>query len=519
MLGEFHEAETCCRKVIALKPDAVGTYNNLGNALKFQGKLQEAEECYRQALSLMPGYAEAHNNLGNLLKEQGALQEAEAHYRQAITSVPNYADARNNLGLILQDQDKLDDAITSYRCAISIKPDFADAYNNLGNALLDQCHDLRHSKEAEECFRQALRYKPDDPETHLNLAALLADLGRYQEADANYRHVLEIKPGHLIATAGLTMLLERKGDFAAASALVEPLVDAGVDDVPLLLSYAALLRHQDRQRDAVALLEKLLQQSMEHKRRVDVHFALGKLYDELRQHDKAFHHFRQANTLDAKEFGKPEFVRQFDAFLAAFSPEGIGSRPRASNRSKLPVFIVGMPRSGTSLVEQILANHPLVHGAGELVDISEISSQLPALLGTSNHYPQCLDDFTRKNIDPTAQKYLDRLGGLAHNVVRVTDKMPHNFMALGLIDMLFPGARVIHCVRDPVDTCLSIYFQHFNDTHVYARAFEFARPVLSAIPTANGALEDCAAYSADGHSVRRACGKPGGPEPQDDRIL
>ncbi|MHB8256706.1 MAG: sulfotransferase family protein [Acidiferrobacterales bacterium] len=101
--------------------------------------------------------------------------------------------------------------------------------------------------------------------------------------------------------------------------------------------------------------------------------------------------------------------------------------------------------------------------------ISEISSQLPALLGTSNHYPQCLDDFTRKNIDPIAQKYLDRLGGLAHNVVRVTDKMPHNFMALGLIDLLFPGARVIHCVRDPVDTCLSIYFQHFNDTHVYAR--------------------------------------------------
>ena len=505
-LGKREEAMKCCQQAAWLQPDLAEVHNTMGLLLKDQGSLDEAAEnfqraialrsgyaeayfnlglcgqdrndppaaevCFRHAIQLRPGYAEVHGALGSLLASTGRLDDAVVSFRRSLELKPDSAEVHRALGAVLASQCKWNQAISHYRLAIKLKPDFAEAYANLGNALMDQDQGPKYGEEAAACFRQALRFRPDDPGIHINLATVLTDLGRDQEAEASYRRALELKPGHTAATAGLAMLLERRGDFGVASTLVGPLVDAGTTDVLLLLSQAVLLRHQDRRTDAVALLEQCLQQPMENKRRVEVHFALGKLYDELRRYEQAFHHFLQANTLDAKEFNGQEVARQFDAFAAAFAPQRIGQRPRASNRSRLPVFIVGMPRSGTSLVEQILASHPLVHGAGELIDIHDIASQLPALLGTSNPYPQCLDDLTRRNIDPIAQRHLDRLARLSHDAVRVTDKMPHNFMALGLIDLLFPGARVIHCLRDPIDTCLSIYFQRFNDFHGYARDLE-----------------------------------------------
>jgi len=506
-LGNPAEAMQCCQQAAQLQPDLVEVHNTLGLLLKEQGRIDDAagsfqhaialrpdyadahfnlglcsqirnvsavaEACFRHAIRLQPGHAEAHSALGSLMASIGRLDDAVVSFRRVIEIKPDSAATHNDLGAVLALQRKWDKAISHYRLAIGLKPDFADAYNNLGNALMDRDQGPKHGNEAEECFREALRYKPDVPEIHINLAATLTDMGRDREADASYRRVLQLEPGHPGATAGLAMLLERRGDFDAACALVDPLVGAGTDDVQLLLSHAALLRHKDRREDAVAVLEQCLQHTMDDQQRVKAHFALGKLYDELGQYDQAFDHYRQGNALDTKEFDEKEdekkVVQEFDAILAAFAQERVGHRPRASNRSKLPVFIVGMPRSGTTLVEQILASHPLVYGAGELIDISDITTRLSTLLGTPAPYPQCLDALTRKNIDPIAQKHLERLSRLARDVVRVTDKMPHNFLSLGLIDLLFPGARIIHCMRDPVDTCLSIYFQRFNDIHAYAR--------------------------------------------------
>ena len=146
--------------------------------------------------------------------------------------------------------------------------------------------------------------------------------------------------------------------------------------------------------------------------------------------------------------------------------------PRSANRSKLPVFIVGMPRSGTSLVEQILASHPQVCGAGELEDAHGMTVTLATMLGGKIAYPACLTSAKRRHLDELAQRYLAKLSKFSRTAMRVTDKMPHNFMALGLIELLFPGAHIIHCKRDPVDTCLSIYGLEFNTNHPYADNLE-----------------------------------------------
>ena len=502
-LGQRADAMDYCQQALRLQPERVEARNTMGLLFKDDGRIEEAVRNFQQAISLRPQYAEAHFNLGLCHQERADLPAAEACFRQAIQWRPDYVEAHRRLGGLLQIMErpddaavslrrvvalmpdsaedhealasvlallrKWDDAIAHFRRAIELKPDYLAAYNNLANALLDGKTGLDFSEEAEACFRQALRYQPDSAEILRNLAWLLADLGRYEEAEACYRRSLELEPGNLLTVAGWATMLEHKGDFDGGFALVEPLITAGTGEVRVALSYAALATHKNCRAEAAAVLERFVNEPMSVQSRVDLHFSLGKLFDELKQYQPAFEHYHLGNTLHRKQFSEQvDLLSQFDTFMAKFSPEWISRRPRASNRSKLPVFIVGMPRSGTSLVEQILACHPLVHGAGELRDIFLIAKQLPEVLGTADPYPQCLDRLTRKNIDAIAQKHLDRLGGLARDVVRVTDKMPHNFMFLGLIDLLFPGARVIHCRRDPVDTCLSIYFQQFNSHHLYA---------------------------------------------------
>ncbi len=456
------QAITCFQRAIALRPQYAEAHYNLGLCHQALGSFKEAEACFRNAIHWRPRYAEAHGRLARALASMGKLEEAVLSYQHLVGITPDSAEAHRDLGVLLASLCKWDDAISHFRRAIQLKSDFADAYGDLGNALLDQSPDPKHVAEAVECFQHALFHKPDVPDVQLRLAIGLADVGRYQEAEANYRRVLVLKPDNPLAKAGLANVLEHRGEFDASYALVKPLVDAGTDNIYVALSYASLAGRFDCRVQAVALLEGILQGQLNDKQQVHAHFMLGKLYDELQQYSKAFEHYRQGNILEAKEFDEQENQGNFGMLIAAFASERVHHRPRASNRSKLPVFIVGMPRSGTTLVEQILSSHPLVHGAGELTDINDIVFSLQSELSASNPYPQCVDDLNRRNIDLIAQKYLDRLGRLARDAVRVTDKMPHNFISVGMIDMLFPAARIIHCVRDPIDTCLSIYFQHFN---------------------------------------------------------
>jgi hypothetical protein len=238
----------------------------------------------------------------------------------------------------------------------------------------------------------------------------------------------------------------------------------------LAATFADICHRVNRCPDAVAWLEEILADGLsERNDEARLHFCLGKIFDGMGEFDKAFAHFELGNTLKRVNFGASHYTEEMDALKRFFTPTMLASLPRASNRSELPVFIVGMPRSGTTLVEQILASHPAVFGAGELEDINRLVRMLPSRLGGDTEYPQCLTNLGQELLDTMAQTYLDRLHGLANGALRVTDKMPHNFMSLGIIELMFPHARVIHCLRDPLDTCLSIHTHYdFNEHHGYA---------------------------------------------------
>lgn len=459
--GHLSDAMVCCQQALRLKPDYAEAYHNLGNVFWDQGDLDQALICYQEAIRLKPDYAESYSHLGDALQARGRLTEAEMSYRQAIQRRPDYAEAYNNLGTILQRRGDLDQAIASYQKALQLKPDFAEAYNNLGLVL----HEQGKLSLAIASYRRAVQHKPDYTEAYTNLGAALQVQGHFAEAQANYQEALRLTPDCIEALAGEASLLEKQGDFVQAYERLYPLLQAGTTNIAVITTLATLCRHYDHRTTIVTLMERLLaQENLSTGQRRSLLFALGKLCDELKAFDKAFAYFQQANALKPCHFDPGKHAAFITALIDTYSVDRWTQLPRATYQSERPVFIVGMPRSGTSLVEQILASHPLVFGAGELPDITQIA----ASLGAEYPSPDCVEQFSVDTLNSLTYRYLCHLEHLSPDAVRITDKMPGNFLHLGLIALLFPQARIIHCVRDPLDTCLSCYFQDFIGNHDYA---------------------------------------------------
>jgi tetratricopeptide (TPR) repeat protein len=463
---DFAGAEECGRRVIASRPDIPTAHFNLGIALQKQGKYQEAIDCLRQAILLSPNYAEAHNELGVALQlvGEGDLDSAVECYRKALALKPAYPEAHYNLATALRDLSNKDDAEAHFEETLRLNPMMLEAYIAYGIMLKE----YGQYAKAAATFQMATQHFPNDLGLAVELGMALLDLGQQQKAEQNFERVLKLQPDNVEVCARLAQLSDRKGEFEAGYAWLRPLLEKGTDSVSVALAFAALAKHLGQQEQAIALLERLLQDRKTATERKIMHFALGKIYDEQKSYDQAFKHYQSANELDNKKLDMEWMGGKFDELITVFSEEDIARRPRASNKSRLPIFIVGMPRSGTSLIEQILATHGDVYGAGELEAMPNLVSSLPRLLDSKLHYPYCVDLLKRKGIDEIAQRHLARLAAYSSQAKKVTDKLPHNFLHLGMIDMLFPGARIIHCMRDPIDTCLSIYSLPFNATHRYA---------------------------------------------------
>ncbi len=464
MLGRLDEAEQCCRRVVGLVPTAHGPYVNLANVLGMLGRTAEAEACYRRAIGLAPGDAQAYVNLGNLLMARGRLDEAETRYREAIQYDPRSAEALSNLGAALCELGRAEEAEEACRGAVVIAPDFADAHVNLGNALSLQLN----AGEAERCYRLALRYAPDNARAHANLGRALQTLGDYQGAAASYERALALNPGDLGTVADRAGLYERMGDLEGARRTLTPLIERQADDVRVGLALAVVAERSGDHRDAARILERCLSAARRDGDRADVHFALGEVYDELENYEQAFRHYEIGNSLDRHPVDEDAQRAMIDARIAAFSAVSLQRLPRATADFQKPVFIVGMPRSGTSLVEQILASHPGVYARGEAGDIAAMAAAVADRFGLSGGYPAGVGEVTQAAVDELAREYVQQAEGVAGGAVRITDKTPLHFLELGLVQLVLPGSRVIHCRRDPRDTCLSIYFHRFNRRHAYA---------------------------------------------------
>lgn len=429
-LGDPEGAETLLQQAAALQPKNESVWNNLGVMLEARGAFAEADECYQRAITLQPRQSTLHFNRGNNLRSLGRWDDAEASFRQCIALDPRHAHARHNLGALLKERGE------------------------------------RH--EAEQLFRETIALDPAMVDAQVNLGSTLQGLGRDEEALACYREAQRLQPGYADAMAGEISVLDRLGHVQEARERVGPLLEAAPENPDAIITFASLARGEADQERAIAALQGLLtRHDLLATKREAALFALGKLCDTRGRFEEAFVYYQEANTVRPSAFDLDAFREHCGKVRAAFNLDARRYLPHARNDSTLPVFVVGMPRSGTSLVEQIIASHPDAFGAGELDWLDHLTDAMPPRLASAAAYPECVADLSVRALDTMAGEYLALLRTKSPTAARVVDKMPGNFMHLGLIELLFPGARVIHIRREPLDNCLSCFFQNFTQGHEY----------------------------------------------------
>jgi tetratricopeptide (TPR) repeat protein len=464
-MGQLDAAVASYRQALALNPDFAEAHNNLGNALLDLKQPDDAVASYRRALALSPKFPEAHNNLGNALRDLGQLTDALASYQRALALSPNFPEAQHNVGNALRAVGRLDEAIASYRRALALRADFAEAHNSLGNALLD----LGQLDQAEASYRRAVAIKPDFAEAYSNLAITLRVQGRAREAEASCRRALEINPRLAAVFPVLAELHADRGQFSEAEALLQRAIAIDPQSPEGWAGVARLRRMTHADADWLAQAQRLAAQPLLPRHELLLQYAIGKYFDDVGDYEQAFSHYQRANELTRQCRGRhdrQQLTQAADRIIATYDRDWVDRARPGANASALPVIVVGMPRSGTTLVEQIIASHPLAFGAGELPYWSDAAAkvQASALHADTNGSitGKLADDYLRVLASAAAQAPIER----------VVDKMPVNFLWLGLIHAALPNARIIHLQRNPLDTCLSIYFQHFESAYSYANDLE-----------------------------------------------
>ncbi len=462
-LHKYDMAISRYEQALAIKPDFAGAHNNLGNAFKELGRVGEAITHYEQAIAISPDFAMSHNNLGIALKDLGRPEDAITHYKQALVIMPNYAEAHSSLGNVLQELGRTEEAITHHKQALAIRPDYAEAHSNLGNALKE----LGRPEDAITHYRQAIAIKPDFAMAHYNLGIALDELSRPEDAIAHYEQALAINPDYAEAHNNLGNALDELGRQEDAIAHYEQALAIKPD-------YAEAHRNLTKikpKQEQVSIIEKLLNRpSLSETDAIHYHFALGNIYSDVKTFNKAFEHYDKANILKRKAiiYDSQKYTAYVDRLIEAYSKGYFQKITACGSDSELPVFIVGMPRSGTTLVEQIISSHPQVYGAGELASFERFEEAIAKQFKASDPYPECMPLCNESITLKFSKKYLEELRNYSHDAKRITDKMPVNFTRIGLIKTLFPKARIIHCQRNALDTCTSNFLNYFAVGNEYS---------------------------------------------------
>jgi tetratricopeptide (TPR) repeat protein len=413
---------------VALRPGFAAAQANLGLLLVAMQRHAEAEGPLGAAVALMPRDAALRNALG---VAQEALQrhaQAEATYRAALAADPDLAQAHANLGNCLRRLGRMAEAQAQLARAIELKPGFATAHFNLG-VLLQECGEPERAIAA---YRQALGCRPDYVEALNNLGSCLRPLGFVDEARAAFERILELQPLQIEAHCNLAQFKT----YAPGDPHVEHLMS---------------------QQHRVA--------SLPEAGRVRYWFTLGKMLEDVGRHDESFAAYAAGNAAKhaATPWDEAAHLAQQRRMIAAFPRERLAGAAAPAVDGPVPVFIVGMPRSGTSLLEQVLATLPGVHGAGEITWLTETLQQACDESGDPGfRFPESLAAWPEDRLVALGRRYVARLRELAPDATHVVNKLPDNFMHLGLVHLMLPGARIVHAMRDPMDSCFSCFSRLFS---------------------------------------------------------
>jgi tetratricopeptide (TPR) repeat protein len=478
-LGRVVEAVQALRKALELAPDFPAALANLGQFLVDLGDLtqfDEAEAICRRAVAVAPHLPQAFNSLGNVLRLQGRLDDALKCYRQALRSSANDAMARLNIGRTYQQQGRYDDAERMYNEAEFLDSDPARYHFCLGSLWADRENDA----EAVRHYQLAVDRDPELSLAYQGLGLAFVEKGRHQDAEACLQRAIENDPNLAASWIGLSRLQAERGDFESSCRSARIALGIQVSQTGAHFQLATNLRGKLPSAEVVQMEGLLNQKYLDEGARAFLHFALGSVYDDRARFREASAAFETANALKSairaargETYDPDSHSRLVDRLIATFTPEFLARGPEWRDTAPTPVFVVGLPRSGTSLTEQILASHPQVHGAGELPELLELFATVPGLVGRpAADRCQALHWLSADSARSISRRYLETIDALTPpNASRVVDKMPENYQLLGLIAMLWPRSRVIVCNRNLRDVAVSCWQTNFSRLR-WANEFE-----------------------------------------------
>lgn len=439
--------------------DSAQILNLLGATLLRNNRFSEAKNVFEKLLLVVPGSASTYNNLGVLSKKQGKMEDAERFYKLAVENDHQYVMAHFNLGAVLSELGRFSEAKKHLQLAIQINPNLTEAYNNLGNLMKDTGDYLGASK----VFFKAIEIAPSSPELRNNYSMVLQELGLMHEALTQSDRAIELNPQFVDAYNLKGDILSNLGKFEDAKNVYKALLKIKPDFAIAHRMLANLTTYETKDTHIVemeSLLSELPEGDLGHR---DFNFALAKAYDDIKQFDSSYKYLKQGNDFCKKDSGyNIELDRRiFDEITQIFAKFSDTPPSETSKPSRTPIFIVGMPRSGTTLLEQILGSHSSVYGAGELEFLNKaIKPMIKFNIETNGEY------FTSDNFELRLKEirtnYLDFLAQLNISSPYFTDKMPINFKWIGFAILAFPEAKFIHVSRDPMATCWSIYKNYFS---------------------------------------------------------
>jgi tetratricopeptide (TPR) repeat protein len=496
--GKLDEASEALEEAIKLDPNNAQALNNLGIIQYEKRDFAKAVEYYRQALALNANMAEALNNLGNALRMTGDIDGAMHAYQEALTQRAVYPEVYNNLGTLLQQDRKLEEAEHALRKAIQQNPQYVEAHNNLAQLLFAQKNEV----EALRVLGEALKFAPTNVQTLLLTSKIQLKRNNLQAAEQAARLALKEESENPEALTILGQVLHETDRYDEALDVLDRALTKAPENPEALNFYGVALKSVGRLDEAREYILKALKlndamygayanlndlvdfsegigeelfnrmdaifesvQNQEADQFLALHFAYAKALDDRGQHEKALDHYIIGGRMKRGqlEYKEDETHGFFDAIRAVFPKEAFENRKYDGLDDDRPVFIVGMPRSGSTLVEQILSSHPDVYGAGEVKYLARALGQLRDRFPSLPKYPDMMAKITPAQLDITAKNYQQALAQGAGGAKRITDKLLTNYFFLGLINLLFPKAKVIHTQRNPVDTCLSGFTKLFKD--------------------------------------------------------
>ena len=462
--GHFVEAEKIYKKVLKLDAKNAEAHFLLGSLAYQIGNFKTAEANIKHAIKINSSKSQYHNNLGLVFQAIGDQKKASRSFNLSIKLEPTFSDAINNLGTVFLHQGKLDQAKGMFEKALTLEPQLIEAWNNLGDILALK----GFPNEAIKSYKKAIFYNPNFTMAHYNIGVTYKNAGNYSQALNAFKQATSISSNFLEAHQNTGIILMELGLFEDAITSFKKVLKLNPNSIEALYSLSTVQKYTSYTDDVKTRETLFKNNKISIFDKIQLSFSLGKIFEDLKNRNKSLEYLKIANRIKRKTFSYniKDDLKIFDSIIKNFNQEFFNARVDKGIKDKTPIFIIGMPRSGTSLVEQILSSHKYVFGAGELTNLAEICFSKGRIIN---------EDFVKKvlnsqfkNFKIMAQLYINELRSHSSSAFHITDKMPENFFYVGMIKLMMPNSKIIHCKRNPVDTCMSNFQNNFEIETKYA---------------------------------------------------